>query len=410
MLIGAQPATSSEQLIVINPTLLAGDWSNYTVTTTGRISTLTTTVSRDLAIVVRYQDSNNFYWMGLGLYTYKWGIAGKVGGTLTHLSNSLSGIDTAAPLRDQLVLGQTYTLKAVVNGTVLELWVDGVKVCVYDTANDATKLASGSVGFRAYYDQVEFDYIDVQAIAPPQFYNLQLGSYITANPTMPAGGYASGTTVTLTASRTGYTFKNWTGDASGSVNPTTIVMDRNKTVDAVWEQPPVQYTLTLSSSVGGHTSPTGNPTYNQGTVVSVAAIADNGYMFAGWTLDGTNAGTANPISVTMNMNHTLQASFAQPPPLTLTINASLYGTTNPAAGTYQATQNQTIQVSATGISGYIFDHWLLDGADAGKTNPITVTMNASHTLTPVFVQGGGIPWVPLIAGIVAVIGTIYIIR
>jgi uncharacterized repeat protein (TIGR02543 family) len=45
--------------------------------------------------------------------------------------------------------------------------------------------------------------------------------------------YSFGDTVTLTAiPETGRTFKGWTGDASGTVNPVTIVMTSNKTVTA----------------------------------------------------------------------------------------------------------------------------------------------------------------------------------
>jgi uncharacterized repeat protein (TIGR02543 family) len=65
----------------------------------------------------------------------------------------------------------------------------------------------------------------------------------TASP--PAGGsimrssdaasYASGTVVTLTASPAiGYTFTGWSGDLTGTTNPTTITMDGNKTVTATF--------------------------------------------------------------------------------------------------------------------------------------------------------------------------------
>lgn len=47
--------------------------------------------------------------------------------------------------------------------------------------------------------------------------------------------YASGDTVTVTAQPDGeYTFQRWSGDASGSANPLTIVMTRNMTISAVF--------------------------------------------------------------------------------------------------------------------------------------------------------------------------------
>lgn len=48
--------------------------------------------------------------------------------------------------------------------------------------------------------------------------------------------YSAGSLVTLTASPDpGYTFVNWSGDASGSTNPLTITMDANKTITATFE-------------------------------------------------------------------------------------------------------------------------------------------------------------------------------
>ena len=49
--------------------------------------------------------------------------------------------------------------------------------------------------------------------------------------------YTSGTAVTLTANaNTGYTLSSWSGDASGSSNPTTVTMNANKTVTANFQQ------------------------------------------------------------------------------------------------------------------------------------------------------------------------------
>ena len=51
---------------------------------------------------------------------------------------------------------------------------------------------------------------------------------------MPPGGtYAAGTAVALTAvPAPGYSFDRWSGDASGTDNPTTITIDSNKSVVA----------------------------------------------------------------------------------------------------------------------------------------------------------------------------------
>jgi hypothetical protein len=60
------------------------------------------------------------------------------------------------------------------------------------------------------------------------------GGTVSVNPSPNCGSqYTSGTSVTLTANPSaGRTFLNWNGDASGSDNPTTIVMNSNKNVIA----------------------------------------------------------------------------------------------------------------------------------------------------------------------------------
>ncbi|MCE1252216.1 MAG: DNRLRE domain-containing protein [Anaerolineae bacterium] len=69
-------------------------------------------------------------------------------------------------------------------------------------------------------------------VAP--YYNLTVNAPNGAVAFSPAGGsYISGTVVTLTATaNNGYVFNGWSGDISGSSNPTTITMTGNKTVNA----------------------------------------------------------------------------------------------------------------------------------------------------------------------------------
>jgi len=83
--------------------------------------------------------------------------------------------------------------------------------------------------------------------------------------------------------------------------------------------PPLEYTLTITSTVGGTTDPKhGSYKYPNGTEVSVTATPNTSYAFDHWELDGTNQ-TINPIIVVMNRNHTLKAVFCAtaPPPATI---------------------------------------------------------------------------------------------
>jgi hypothetical protein len=70
----------------------------------------------------------------------------------------------------------------------------------------------------------------------------------------------------------------------------------------------------------------------------------------------------------------------------LTISATPGGTTNPAPGSYWYTKGTAASVTAIADSNHVLDHWLLDGQNAGSSNPITVTMDKSHTLTAIFAE------------------------
>jgi len=70
--------------------------------------------------------------------------------------------------------------------------------------------------------------------------------------------------------------------------------------------------------------------------------------------------------------------------LTVSVSPSGAGTISPAPGDYWYDSGSSVSVSATANAGYAFSHWLLDGSNAGSSNPISVTMDAPHTLTAVF--------------------------
>jgi hypothetical protein len=68
-----------------------------------------------------------------------------------------------------------------------------------------------------------------------------------------------------------WSFSHWSGDLSGSVNPTTIGMTGDKSVTATFTQD--QYTLGIT--VVGNGSVLKNPdqaTYTYGTIVTLTAV------------------------------------------------------------------------------------------------------------------------------------------
>jgi hypothetical protein len=116
-------------------------WINYEVSADILISAASAT--HEASIVVRFANSNNFYWMGLGCFAHKYSIAKMVNGAYTELASS----GVIGDVSHNVV----YSLKAVCEGSTLELWEGGVKVL---TITD-TDLTSGSIGLRTYNSSIE---------------------------------------------------------------------------------------------------------------------------------------------------------------------------------------------------------------------------------------------------------------
>ena len=88
-----------------------------------------------------------------------------------------------------------------------------------------------------------------------------------------------------------------------------------------------------------------------------------------------------------NVDHyPLMNPYGAPPPQTysLTITATVGGTTNPAPETYSYTANSSVQVTAIPEANYLFDYWELDSVNVGSVNPYTVLMDINHTLKAFF--------------------------
>ena len=99
-----------------------------------------------------------------------------------------------------------------------------------------------------------------------------------------AGVYDTKTVVNIQATaNTGYQFDHWSGDLSGSVNPTTILMNSNKTITANFVLiPVVQYTLATSVDPVDSGTVTGAGTYDTGTNVTIEATPAIDYDFDHW--------------------------------------------------------------------------------------------------------------------------------
>jgi hypothetical protein len=153
----------------------------------------------------------------------------------------------------------------------------------------------------------------------------------TSAPPYPVNftGIVYGSTVILTAlPASGYYFSHWSGDVTGTANPTTVIADCSKTLMANFTTAPPVTTTTLTVSVSpansGAVKVNGTayaPPYPRvvtgittGSTVTLEALPASGYSFSNWSGDVT--GAANPYTLVADRSKTITANFTTyvPPP------------------------------------------------------------------------------------------------
>jgi uncharacterized repeat protein (TIGR02543 family) len=154
------------------------------------------------------------------------------------------------------------------------------------------------------------------------------------------------------------------------------------------------YTLIVNTTNGTVTKTPDQTSYSQGTNVELTANPSTGYHFVSWSGDAT--GSVSPVTVTMDANKTVAATFAINT-YTLTYTAGLNGTisgTSPQTVNYGASGTA---VTAVPNAHYHFVNWS-DGSTANPRTDANVITNISatanfaidtHTLT-IQITGSGV--------------------
>ena len=145
--------------------------------------------------------------------------------------------------------------------------------------------------------------------------------------------------------------------------------------------PPVFYNLTTNASGGTVTPSSGS--FEEGTQVSLTATPDGGYEFAGWS--GDASGTANPITITMDSDKSVTASFTQLPLVDLTTDVVGNGTTDPFSRSYF--EGVTATITAIPDAGWTFAGW--SGDASGTENPLSLVMDADKHVIATFTENTG---------------------
>ena len=155
--------------------------------------------------------------------------------------------------------------------------------------------------------------------------------------------------------------------------------------------PPADCTqYTVATNVAGQGSVTLDPaggTYITGETVTVTAVPDPGWLFAGWSGDLT--GTANPATILMDSDKTITATFTPVPTYTLSVTSSGSGSTVITPSQTVFTAGEIVTVTAVPDPGNVFTGW--SGDLTGITATVTLTMDSDKTITATFVARRDVP-------------------
>jgi alpha-tubulin suppressor-like RCC1 family protein len=172
-----------------------------------------------------------------------------------------------------------------------------------------------------------------------------------------AGTYKLGTSATLTAvPDPGYVFNEWAGDAAGSDNPLSVVMDSDLAIGTTFAKDtrdPDGDGLSNFEELVNHGTDPNNPDTDGDTFRDGQEIAEQ----------------SDPNSAQSYPTRTLTVSAPE--------NGSITG-----AGTYQLGTSATLTASPD--PGYVFTEWAGDAE--GSDNPLSVTMDSDLAIGTTFSQ------------------------
>jgi hypothetical protein len=145
-----------------------------------------------------------------------------------------------------------------------------------------------------------------------------------------------------------------------------------------------EYTITVMSANPNRGTVTGGGTYPVGTVVTIEAIANEGFEFVSWSDENTE----NPRQITVTGNATYIASFDEVSTVTeytiTVMSANPNRGTVTGGGTYPA--GAVVTIEATALEGFEFVSW----SDENTENPRQITVTADATYIASFEPATGI--------------------
>ena len=225
----------------------------------------------------------------------------------------------------------------------------------------------------------------------------------------------------------GWEFVSWNGTSNSSSTQTTILMDGNKKVTAVFKQTSLFYALNVSKTGEGTVSVSPKSSkYTAGSVVTATAQPASGWQFDHW--EGHANGKNSTLKIVMNEEKSIRAVFTKKEQQVVQVNKPVekeepakqeqpvkqeepeqpeqpVKQEEPAKKTYSLTtkvngegsiqkspskdnyeDGTTVALTATPKEGWVFQKWTGDITSSNAN--VSVTMNGEKTVEAVFVQVG----------------------
>jgi len=265
----------------------------------------------------------------------------------------------------------------------------GVNYTLYSGAfTVATNVTIRAIAFNLdYMDEAEAAPIYVQ-IWPT--YALLAGTpgggSVSVSPAPYSGTnrYVSNTVVTNTATPSiGWSFIDWTGDSTATTAVTTLIMNRDRAVQAIFGT-----SLSLSTNGNGQISlnPANGP-YPYGSTVQLTALPATNYYFFAWA--GAASGFSDPLSIQATNASGITALFApllgnQVSLTVLPLPSGSNGTVTVSPFKSVYTNGETVKLTALPAANNVFTGW---SGRSGTTNPLTLVLHASKLIYANFALG-----------------------
>ena len=286
--------------------------------------------------------------------------------------------------------------KATVNGKISIDIEEGTSVTFTATANEGYDFVNWTANGKEVSSSATFQATVNSAISYKANFVKKIVKY-TVSVESGNGGTATvngkssveveeGTSVTFTATANeGYDFLNWTANGKEVSTSATFQATANSAISykANFAKKAVKYTVSVESGNGGTATVNGKSSVEveEGTSVTLTAVANNGYEFVNWTANGVEVSTSASFQATVNSAVTYKANFAKKiVKYTVSVESGNGGSaTVNGKSSVEVEEGTSVTLTAVANNGYEFVNWTANGVEVSTSASFQATVNSAVT-------------------------------